>query len=897
MGKRTLAVVALVLVVGAAIWWFGLRASSRSEAVARANVTAPHAGSRAREADQGAPPAVLVDDDPKGALRLEGQVVDGDERPVAGATVVLGSNPPRTTTTEQDGGFAFDALVGRPYTLVARATQGIAGPVTARLTEKSDPVILHLRPAAKVTVLVVGIDGKPVDNATVELRGTDYQQQAAKAGTATFDRVVPGGYQVAAWADGLARSLTWLAVGAGDNTAKLMLVAGAPVAGRVVDEKGAGVAGARVTFHGASDWSQQADDRHDAVTTGNDGGFRFAALPSGSFRFAANHPDFAPGQATMVTLDGKHEQTGVTIQLTAGAKVSGVVADTQGKPVAGARVRIGRASRRGMTFEPPRQAYSDAGGHFEIRGLPRHELSAVAMHETGSSKTEDVDATGGDVANVRLVIDVTGTIAGIVVDPSGQPLEGIQVSAAPNMRRMADFRLRGFPQELTDGAGRFTLTGLAPGSYSISAMRAANRGRRGASDGVTAETGTKDLKIVLPAEGGIHGKVAFADGTFPDMFTVALGMTQQSFIAGDGTFALDALPPQSYRLQVRGPMFQAREVEVLVEPGKTADVDTIVVQKGRMLAGTVVANGTPVPDATVYAGRQIVGNGSTSGANVGPFSQGTKQTTTDGSGQFSLAGFGDGDLAITAEHPAYGRSKALRIPSDMQGQGSLVLELQPFGALSGVVRQGGKPLEGVAVTCQSTTTPGAAYAVASGPDGSFRYDRLAPDTYKVSATVGRPLSGMKYYSQQVVVASGQEAKVDLAVEPGAITLAVTAQPSTGTLGVASAWLLGGAITAKTESELRLMAAGAASGNSQRISIHGTQPAAFTDVNPSTYTACVVPLPVEVQGMAALAYMDRHGDSLPAYCQPVAVQAAPATQTVVVPVEIPPFVADGSGSAH
>jgi hypothetical protein len=59
----------------------------------------------------------------------------------------------------------------------------------------------------------------------------------------------------------------------------------------------------------------------------------------------------------------------------------------------------------------------------------------------------------------------------------------------------------------------------------------------------------------------------------------------------------------------------------------------------------------------------------------------------------------------------------------------------------------------------------------------------------------------------------------------------------------------------------------------------------------------VPLPVEVQGMAALAYMDRHGDSLPAYCQPVAVQAAPATQTVVVPVEIPPFVADGSGSAH
>ena len=92
---------------------------------------------------------------------------------------MLGANPPRTATTEADGGFAFDALVGRPYTLVARATQGIAGPVTARLTEKSDPVVLHLRPGAKVTVSVVGGDGKPIDGATVELRGSDYLMQTA----------------------------------------------------------------------------------------------------------------------------------------------------------------------------------------------------------------------------------------------------------------------------------------------------------------------------------------------------------------------------------------------------------------------------------------------------------------------------------------------------------------------------------------------------------------------------------------------------------------------------------------------------------------------------------------------------------------------------------------------
>ena len=56
---------------------------------------------------------VMIDDDPKGALRLEGQVIDGDDKPVKGATVVLSSNPPRTDVTEDDGTFAFDALVGR----------------------------------------------------------------------------------------------------------------------------------------------------------------------------------------------------------------------------------------------------------------------------------------------------------------------------------------------------------------------------------------------------------------------------------------------------------------------------------------------------------------------------------------------------------------------------------------------------------------------------------------------------------------------------------------------------------------------------------------------------------------------------------------------------------------
>ncbi len=849
-----------------------------------------------------------IDDDPRGALRLEGVVLDADEHPVAGATVVLGANPPRTTTSEADGGFAFDALIGRPYTLVARAPGGIAGPITARLTANSPPVELHLKPAANVTVTVVGEDGKRIDGATVELRGIDDQRETAKAGIATFGTVVPGGYQVAAWAGGMAHAFQWLQVGPGDNAVKVTLAPGAAVAGRVVDEHGTGVAGAQVVFSGASDWSAQGSDRADAVTSGADGAFKFAAMPAGSFRFVATHPDLAPGTSSLVTLDGKSDRTGVTITLAAGAVVRGRVVDGHHQLVASARVRIGLALRT-MIVAAPRQAFTDAAGSFEIKGLPRRELVAVAIHETASSQSVPVDASAGDVGDVVLTLDVTGTIAGVVVDPNGRPIEGAQVSAGPNFRDsratvdMVNWRLRGFPQELTDASGHFTLTGLAAGSYLVNAMpaRSASRGRRGTADGTPAQAGQTDLRLVLQPEGAVKGRVAFADGTTPTAFSISIGMAQQSFL-GDGAFTLDALAPQTYELGVRGPGFQTRAIEVTVEPTKTADVGTIVVVKGRSVGGVVVADGQPVAGATVYAGRMIFGNGTSNSAQFGPMGRGTKEATTGSDGTFAIAGFGDGDVTIVAEHPSIGRSKGYRLPSDVPGT-DLTIALQKFGALSGTLRQGGKPAEGVFVSCQSTTSPGALYSVASGPDGSYRFDKLAPDVYKVSATLGMPMTGMRFYSKQIAVPEGKEVSIDLAVEPGTITLGVTVVPHSGTLGVANVWLATGVIVSKTATDLQLQMAAAGPGASQWVILRNGEPAVFKELVAGAYSACVVPFPAEVKGMAAMSYAERHGDKLPAFCKAIQVLAAPSSQSTDVPVDLPPFVADsppagsaGSGAA-
>src|SRR5207249_9156275 len=107
----------------------------------------------------------------------------------------------------------------------------------------------------------------------------------------------------------------------------------------------------------------------------------------------------------------------------------------------------------------------------------------------------------------------------------------------------------------------------------------------------------------------------------------------------------------------------------------------------------------------------------------------------------------------------------------------------------------------------------------------YRFDRLAPDTYKISAMVGMPMMGqMRLYSKQIDVPAGANVSIDLAVEPGTVTLDVTGVARNGKLGVATAWLETGTITAKTNNELSARIAAAGPGASTMVIIRHGEPA-------------------------------------------------------------------------
>jgi len=726
--------------------------------------------------------------DAPGVARVQGVVLDVTDSPVGGAVVMLSSSPPRTALSNENGEFAFGGLLSGPYTLAARAEAGVAGPLAAQAAASPEVVTLRLRPAALVAVNVLVADGlKPLEAASIELRGIEIRAGRSDAkGRVLFPSVVPGTYRAAAWAPGFARAMAHLYVPAASTPGAVVaeitvrLRRGAPVSGTVRDSEGRPVARALVSYLGTGDPWAAPDLERDGVETSADGRYQLAAVPAGTYRFLAKSSDSAPSTSAPLTLDGERPRDGVDITLAAGALLAGQVVTSDAKPVAQARVTI-TDLRAGRPTAELRRVVCDGEGRFEARGLRRGEVSVFAESEgaTGSVLRLDLGKLG-EKRDLLLTLDSTGAISGLVVTPAGEPIAKVSVGVvrkeADHGASLARLVLRGGGRggatdrlaapALTDAAGRFTLRGLAEGRYRLRAEPAGGgpfsaaglRHGGGPSAQVVAATGDREVRLVLPAAGGVRGKVVRPGGSPVTTFTVALSRSSAAtpFTAADGSFLIEDQAPGQRELFVSGADFEIVQRVVTIKAGEVADVGTITVTPSRAINGVVRdPAGAPVAGATVRADHRFGGSGaaleedfSLSAYAVG----GGHSAVTDQSGAYSLHGEGHWNLFLVAEHERLGRSRPVEVPAGTR-DARVDLTLESFGALEGSVIARRAPQSGVTV---SVSSPGLRLAVVTGDDGTFRFDRLAPDRYLVRAErVGRRGS----VAQTVKVASGAVAKV------------------------------------------------------------------------------------------------------------------------------------------
>jgi hypothetical protein len=926
--KTRVAIVVGVCMLAIALWWWR-RPPPAHEAAAPAH--APRApvgpgGTRAEAtAGEGAfALAVAYDDDPSGSLRLEGQVIDADDRPVAGATVTLTSNPRRTARSEADGSFVFERLVARAYTLAAIHGDAFAGPLTVRLTPKTEPVILKLAAAGSLEVTVVAQENRrPVAGAQVGLR-----DEVGVAGVTGADGKVvlrplgPGRHLVDAGADGFAPAAAGvMASGRGGAVQKrtIELARGAGVSGTVVDAAGKPVAGALVRSVAMSRVFQLPAARRGGASDVSDaaGRWSLAAVPAGTFRFAATHEQHGPGTSEPVTLDGKTPREAIVVTLEPGAHIAGQVVLPDGTPVPSASVRViarepgqgrggGFAAQR-LLGEPPRQAFADEHGKFDIGGLPRRQAVLIAGGETASSDAMQLDlAAKPEQVGLTVVLDVDGEIAGTVVDAQGQPVSGAQVTAGPafgGVRRggggaggggFAALRLRGPVADMSDSGGRFRLRGLADGSYRLVASRggAAATVPPGRQNGVDARVGDTDVRLVLLEDGRIKGKVLFADGSTPATFTVSIGFgVDESFGGGDGAFEVVA-PAGPASLSVSGPEFLGKAVpDVNVRPDDTVDVGTISVDRGRQITGVVVgSDGTPVVGATVYAGVQLIGNGEGfAGGGGGGFGGGGAaiQTTTSGDdGSYLIAAAGDKSLLVAADHPTAGRSQIARVPAAPTSV-EVDLTLQIPGSLDGRVTSGGQPMANAMVTAAPQSAALGTFSVRTAGDGTYRFDKLTPDSYVVSASQAGGFRG-NIQTQTVTIAPQQAAHLDINLTVGSVTVSLGIAPPPGSnVHSAQVSLLSGSVQATTANQLIDAAAARGDGSAHMGYVFGGVAASLPSVTPGAYTACAVPIPIDLGGPRDLAQIRDKRDQLICVCVPVTIADSPDNQSVTVQVPVPP----------
>lgn len=223
------------------------------------------------------------------------------------------------------------------------------------------------------------------------------------------------------------------------------------------------------------------------ATTGAGGKYE-AIVPSGGsykVRFSPGFGSPFAGQyfqakSTLASADSVAVSEGAVAEnvdaaLGEGSTISGTV-DDEGVPLAGAEVAVFSLPSSGLFFVG--SAVTEAGGAYTVKGVPpgSYEVSfnpafgvnLIPQVFDGKASFAEADpvevkAEGEAIAGIGANLQVGAQISGTVVDASThQPLAGVAVIA--NNSRGLEF-FGGFAE--TDSNGRYTVSGLASGTYDL----------------------------------------------------------------------------------------------------------------------------------------------------------------------------------------------------------------------------------------------------------------------------------------------------------------------------------------------------------------------------------------------------------------------------------------------
>ncbi|MFT5198779.1 MAG: protocatechuate 3,4-dioxygenase beta subunit [Planctomycetota bacterium] len=548
-------------------------------------------------------------------LILSGRVVDDQDQPVTafrvrGKSVKSGGPEESDTFDSEDGTFQFEKLGEGRWTISVSA-EGFdqKETYTVRLPRSEGPLLVVLNRECTIAGQVLSPSGSPIPGAIVRAdngsgtRGWGMrrgpQAEADKEGVFLLEGLAPGTYNVVAanndWADS-EKALVPLAAGVQEKGLVLQLRTGGSLSGIVLEANGSPMSGRRVHWgENTMGFGNRAETKTDSA-----GRFRFKNVTPGQWQVSAA-PSFEEmgdrmqgrgGAEVMGALmDGlltqtvevfERENTNVELggEPKEPIKVVGRVL-YQGQPVESAEVYAvteGKAIMQGM-----KSAKSAGDGTFELT-LDRPDAYVFSAQAKGLGMEILMDVPSTSEWSIELVIP-SGGIAGIVLNPDGDPAPGIRLSLQRN-DGLGRVRWQG-SQATSDVAGQYSFEGLEPGDYTVRANTAAfNSGNTNLGSEMrgglrVTDDGMQSANFRLKTPGTIIGAVRGADGApqagvsifFRDESGNLVKNLSRTQTDASGQFLREGLTPGAYTVSARSDAMACEDTkQVTVREAKNTQV-------------------------------------------------------------------------------------------------------------------------------------------------------------------------------------------------------------------------------------------------------------------------------------------------------------------------------------
>jgi beta-lactamase regulating signal transducer with metallopeptidase domain/uncharacterized GH25 family protein len=432
---------------------------------------------------------------------------------------------------------------------------------------------------------------------------------------------------------------------------------------------------------------------------------------------------------------------------TPAAGLKGRVVMADGKPVAGAEVRLLTWSPRAYAYHTTTTA-TNAEGQFEFKELTegRYKLAAYYQKSTSRSKLyQGYEAKAGEESIVLRLHEAPSLKVKVVARADGKPIPGATVRLV-----WADVK----PDHLTDADGEVLINGLTCEDWTIEA-----RAKGFAVDSQAVKlSGTETASVTAKLDPGVElfGVVRDEAGKgLPDVAIAALRSGPPSSVIGgqidyvktdaDGKYRFEYLPIGGLKLGLskEGYLDLGPDVAMIAAPGGRQELNLTLARRpdGGSVRGTVVdKDGKPVAGASVV--------------NGGRSTRKVRETTTDAQGRFRLDDvFTEPRRSLSITAKRFAPQQLEFKPGDREHPAELNVTLAAGHRIHGrVVDEQGQPLAGVLVYTHDNGSAGRNFGNSTtDAEGRFEFDSLtavcpftlSKNGYSDMDYVTLPLDGQK----------------------------------------------------------------------------------------------------------------------------------------------------------